>query len=1017
MQLGAKQPLAFLRFINAKLRDSRFIPWWMVGFLLLAGWALRLYRLGVQSLWYDEVVSAILARQSLLQLTAHTAGDIHPPAYYYLLHFWIRLVGDSEYALALPSAFFSLLLIPLLCRLGRRLVGWRATAWGIALLTFSPFNLWYAQEVRMYTMGAALGLAALYGASRMMESPDPDKQGRYYVPSGPWLVYVLASTVGLYTLYYFAFLLLFLNLFFLGWLLLRRRPPMSAPATPSSLLFSPLPGWLLAQLAVLILYLPWLPTALRQALNPPVPPWRSFVPIWQIVLESWTALSLGQSVEVWLIWPLLLVGIALYVLGLASFARPRQMPEGSEWPVFGFWSMGLLLAGYTFAPLIFILLASQRTPLYHVRYLFTFSPLFYLVLGCGLCWIAHGDRRWSWPAGWAVLFVFLAGCAYSTYNFHFNPLYSSDDWRGAVIFVADHWRPGDAVLVNAGYTYPAFLYYYPGEVSWRGRLTDYRGDEQAGEGPVVVQTGSIGGGASLGWSSPESDFYATTGEETAAALGRLLDNHPRLWVLRAYDTVVDPDGFIRDWLTTHTVTLEDQVFSGESNVRAQGYMSLRAPGAPTRAGGTVFGEALALRGYDEPTATPRPGGTLDLVLYWEMLAPVERDYAVSLKLFDRSQNFVWAQRDELPLGALFRTSQWPTNQLINHPLRLTIPSGTPPGDYDLRLEVYNPYTKVPLPISDDSGSGTFADLGKVTVLSPAWQLSPPPLQHEMAVDFSSRLALLGYNLPDGGFKPGEEFTIELFWRGHTTPKDDYIVTLRMVDSADRVVAAQESQPVFGRYPTTDWTPDEIVRDPHQLTVPAVATSGAYNLILSVYRADSGERLPISHWIPLLGGKDSVTLQAVEVQGRPVQMTPPQSVQYPRVVRLGENVELLGYGLDSTQVAPGDKLKLTLYWHARGAVGRNFKVFNHLVGQDGTIWGQRDNVPGDGALPTAGWQPGEYLTDTYEIEVKPDAPPGSYSLLVGMYDEGSGTRLPTFDAKDEPLGDHVVLSKIEVVKKP
>jgi hypothetical protein len=1010
--------LIYLQRMATKIRGSGAAPWWLFGLLLTSGWALRLYRLGVQSLWYDETVSAFLARQSLRQLTVHTASDIHPPGYYYLLHFWTRLAGDGEYALAVPSVCFGLLLIPLLYQVGRRLVGWRAAAWGALLVTFSPFNLWYSQEVRMYTMGAALGLIALYGAMRMLEMPQnpgaPGPNGWRAVLSAPWLTYVLAAAAGLYTLYYFAFLLFFLNLFVLAWLLFRRRPPMSAPAAPASLLLSPLVGWLLAQLALVLLYLPWLPVALRQALTPPVPPWRSFVPLWGVMVESWTALTLGQSVAARLAWPLLLISSGLYLLGLISLYLSRR-EDGRQ--VFGPLAAACLLAGYTFGPLFFIYLASHWAPLYHVRYLFTFSPLFYLALGVGLAHIVRSSRVWAWPVALAALSVLLAGYAYSIYNFHFNPLYAPDDWKGAVRFIADHWRPGDAVLVNAGYTYPAFLYYYPGEVSWRGRLTAYHGDEPGAEGPVVAQTGSIGGSADLGWGLADSDFYATTEEETAAALERLLAAHPRLWVLRAYDTVVDSDGFVRRWLIAHAVGLEDQLFAGEGNIRAQGYMSLQASGAPNHASDAVFGQVLALRGYDELTATARPGGNFDLALYWEALARIERDYAVSLKLFDPSRNFVWAQRDELPLGSLMRTSEWPTNLLIRHPLRLAILSGTPPGEYELRLEVYNPLTQLPLPASDHAGDEVFTSLGRITVLPPAWLLSPPPLQHERRVDFSAKLALLGYNLSAESLKPGEELMAELFWQGRTTPLDDYIVTLRIVDTAGRAVATQESRPVFGRYPTSEWLADEVVRDPHQLTLPAAATGGTYNLVVSVYQADDGELLPVSSRIPFLGGADSLTLQTVEVQGRPVQMEPPLAIQHPLKVHLGENVELVGYDLAATQVSPGDSLKLTLYWHARGAVGRNFKVFNHLVGQDGAIWGQRDSVPGDGALPTAGWQPGEYLTDTYEIRVKPDALPGRYSLLAGMYDEGSGARLPAFDAQDHPLGDHIVLGEIEVVEKP
>ena len=50
--------------------------------IILAGAALRLYRLGADSLWYDETVSTYLAGSRLPDLLRHTAGDIHPPGYY-----------------------------------------------------------------------------------------------------------------------------------------------------------------------------------------------------------------------------------------------------------------------------------------------------------------------------------------------------------------------------------------------------------------------------------------------------------------------------------------------------------------------------------------------------------------------------------------------------------------------------------------------------------------------------------------------------------------------------------------------------------------------------------------------------------------------------------------------------------------------------------------------------------------------------------------------------------------------
>ena len=64
---------------------------------------------------------------------------------------------------------------------------------------------------------------------------------------------------------------------------------------------------------------------------------------------------------------------------------------------------------------------------------------------------------------------------------------------------------------------------------------------------MLLDTGTIGGGADLGWGDSESDFYTTNKTETAAALELLTQTFPRIWMLRIYDTVSDPEGFIRGY--------------------------------------------------------------------------------------------------------------------------------------------------------------------------------------------------------------------------------------------------------------------------------------------------------------------------------------------------------------------------------------------------------------------------------------------------------------------------------------
>ena len=164
-----------------------------LGLILLAGAALRLYRLGADSLWYDETVSTFLAGSRLAELLRHTAGDIHPPGYYLLLHAWTRLAGSTGFAAAFLSLFFGVLLVALAYRLAARTFGPAAGLLAAFLVTISPYNLWYSQEVRMYTLGAVLGMGVLGAVLSLLARPV-----RRDKPWGRLAVYALCGALGLW---------------------------------------------------------------------------------------------------------------------------------------------------------------------------------------------------------------------------------------------------------------------------------------------------------------------------------------------------------------------------------------------------------------------------------------------------------------------------------------------------------------------------------------------------------------------------------------------------------------------------------------------------------------------------------------------------------------------------------------------------------------------------------------------------------------------------------------------------
>ena len=810
--------------------------------ILLVGLGLRLLRLDGGSLWYDETVSVHLASSSPAAMVAHTAGDIHPPGYYLLLHGWRQLAGTGDFAARFFSLFFGLLLVALAYRLGRAVFGAEAGLLAALLTAVSPFHLWYSQEVRMYTLAAVLGMALLWLVARWLSA------GRDRLP--PWTelaLYALGAALGLWVLYYFAFLLMALNALVAIWWLAVRRPDRAARRW--------LGRWALAQGAALVLFSPWLPIAWRQVTQPPVPPWRSFTGFGDLLLQSASALSLGQSVDPQRAWPWLILFGVLVSLGLlarqmAPRLRGRLPGDGLPW----------LLGGYVALPVLLIYGASLVTPLYHPRYLFPYSPPFYVLLGAGLAWLG---RRWR-PLAWAALAMVLILSGISARAYYADSRYARDDHRAAVDFLAERWRPGDAILVNAGYAYPALLTYWDGDpIAWQGRLGEYGGG--TGPGPVVVQTGTVDGDPALGWGDPDADFYALSRAETEAALGRLFADFDRVWVYRIYDTVVDPQGWIRAWLEGQGVLFEEQVFGGESQLRVQGYLTGRDPMADggraleaTLSDGSL--RALAVSGGQ---GSVRPGQALDLALVWQVSAPPRADAILFAGLFDE-EGGRWAQTDERPLGPRLPPGAWQADSTVRTPLRVMVPATTPPGRY--RLEVGWYYFDQGQPLWMPWTTGDRLVVGEVEVLPPERGQAVPAPEVSMEVDITigEGVRLVGMTTERLEGRSGETLAVDLFWQAlqnHPPPGEP---VLQLLDGAGQVVGEWASAPVSGRAPLASLQDGQVVRDPRRIDLPGGLTPGVYELQV-------GRRLPTGEWLPIrrgwVGLGETHPLATVRVLGR------------------------------------------------------------------------------------------------------------------------------------------------------
>jgi hypothetical protein len=87
------------------------------------------------------------------------------------------------------------------------------------------------------------------------------------------------------------------------------------------------------------------------------------------------------------------------------------------------------------------------------------------------------------------------------------------------------------------------------------------------------------------------------------------------------------------------------------------------------------------------------------------------------------------------------------------------------------------------------------------------------------------------------------------------------------------------------------------------------------------------------------------------------------------------------------------VEIVLAWRALDVTSVRYKVFLHVTDASGRIVAQADRFPLDGAMHTDWWVPGQWVEDRFTLDLTGLAP-GDYRMIGGMYDPGSGARLPT-----------------------
>ncbi len=506
-------------------------------FLILGTFAWRLTGLTYQSLWRDEVDAIYFALRDLPDTLSMFVEMAQNGALYFLsLRGWFYLVGATEFALRYVSVMASIVSIPLTWQVARRLFGTAArdpavvTRQSVAqstvpplavlFLAFNPYQLWYAQEGKMYTWVIALTLLAhwcwLTGITR----------GGWRL----WLVYLITVSICLYT-HLLTIILIPLHLlwFVIAWPQSRQH-------------------WRGYALALAGLTLPYLPLVWWQ--------WAmlnsseklsgfNFTPLSEILYTLLINHSYGllPAPPLLRLLPIFFLGAVGLLFGVGVFATLRSRLDDKLKSGLNQWRRYLLLISWLLVPIATIYLLSLRQPVYTDRYIIWIAPAAMILLAIGVQALYQYIGRLAMPLI-LILVIYSLGL-WGQMGWRQKSETIKYDLRSAIHYVAERRKPETLLVLQIPHI----------EFSYRYYSSDYS--------PTLFATSDVPLGRWAGglWSNnglPDDQAVVMADQE----MQRITQGVQELWVLSSEVEMWDARHLMNGWLASNGRMIESAEFHG-----------------------------------------------------------------------------------------------------------------------------------------------------------------------------------------------------------------------------------------------------------------------------------------------------------------------------------------------------------------------------------------------------------------------------------------------------------------------
>ena len=422
----------------------------LLGLVFLLGLSLRLYDLGAESYWIDEITTIIEGKQNTGELLISGRLD-QPPGYYLPFHAWIQMFGTSEVSTRSFSILAGLGSVVLIYWIGQELFHEAVGLISAFMMVISEYQIYYSQIARFYSFFV---LTTLFSFLFFILALERKKLIHFAFYTGTSIIMFYGHPYGI-------FILLAQNLFFT--LQIKKYKDL-------------LSAWLLCQVLIMLAFAPYFyplifgENGIREAaalnsgkypapslLDPLRTVYRFILPArrerpWESILATYALAGVWLALGTW-----------VYTLrkGKSKFKAEisRSVVNLQEMPNLG--SKLLLISCWLLSPILVpFILSIVIVPIYTDRYTISAAPALYLLLALGI----FGLRK-IMPL--AISLGVLAIMSLSGLHYYYVTDVNAQ-WKEVALYIEGNSSPGEMIVfapnMGLGIQQKTFSWYYRGSL-------------------------------------------------------------------------------------------------------------------------------------------------------------------------------------------------------------------------------------------------------------------------------------------------------------------------------------------------------------------------------------------------------------------------------------------------------------------------------------------------------------------------------------------------------------------------